>query len=441
MSVNKHLSFRQLPSVKRTLSVALDRHALPLSLLIFLVVFWADQQFSDDLSFTPFYCLAIALLAWYRSAAWAYPAAVCAVLLDLHNTPGWATGQATVARLALTSLPNLLLFAGFAFVTLQARSHFNRLNHSVDLLERLAFHDPLTALPNRPLLYDRLAIAISLARRAHSKVAILLLDLDGFKNINDRHGHHAGDEVLKAVANRLAVLVRGGDTVARLGGDEFAIVLADVSDPHDATSVAEKVLLSVAEPIAARDGGTHQIGVSIGITVFPDHGNEIDNLLANADAAMYESKGRGKSTYTFFSEPDALRSESSWIVFNRSHETGSPEMDQQHKQLIALANQLNVSINAGESTELIGRQFEELVLYTRFHFSTEERLMEQNGYPDQHEHRQSHLRLLSDIGHIKARLHQGSELIALQTIKDWLLGHIETSDKLLGAYLRQHEDD
>jgi hemerythrin-like metal-binding protein len=116
-------------------------------------------------------------------------------------------------------------------------------------------------------------------------------------------------------------------------------------------------------------------------------------------------------------------------------------MDQQHRQLIALANQLNVAINAGEATELIGRQFEELVLYTRFHFSTEERLMEQNGYPDQHEHRQSHLRLLSDIGHIKARLHQGSELIALQTIKDWLLGHIETSDKLLGAYLRQHEDD
>ena len=438
--MNTHSQFFPTASLKRSLSAAADRYALVFAVLIFLLVYWADQHFPDDISLAPFYCIAIALLVWYRSAAIAYLAAICAVLAVLYNTPGVATGQVDMEHLVFKSASDLLLFAGFAFVTLQARSHFNHLKLAADSLERLAFHDSLTDLPNRPLLCDRLAIAISHARRGHHQVALLHLDLDGFNAINDLHGHQAGDEVLKVVASRLIDSVRGGDTVARLGGDEFAIVLGAINDTHDAAKVADKILASVAEPIPARAGGSYQIGVSIGISMFPEHGGEIAKLLAQADSAMYRSKSRGKHIYTFFNKPEARNEESSWIEFNRSHETGFPEIDQQHKQLIVLANRLNAAIGSGEEAEIIKRQFDELVLYTQFHFSTEERLMEQYGYPRQTEHKQSHHRLLSEIGHIKARLNHGGELTTLQTIKDWLLEHIETADKPLGAYLKQHQD-
>jgi diguanylate cyclase (GGDEF)-like protein/hemerythrin-like metal-binding protein len=437
--VSTRRSFFQLASLKRFSSAAADRYALPVFLPLFALVVWADRYFPGDISFAPFYCVLIALLAWYRSATMAYLAAVLSVLAVMHNAPAYAVEPANAPYLALRLLPDLVLFGGFAFVTLQARSHYNRLKVSVDALERLAFRDPLTGLPNRPLLYDRLAIAISQARRNHAKVALLILDLDSFKIINDRHGHQAGDEVLKTVAHRLTECVRGGDTVARLGGDEYAIVLSEINDPHDAENVADKVLASVAEPMAARAGGPYQIGVSIGISLFPDHGNEIDKLLSCADAAMYRSKHNGKNIYTFFGEPEARNTESLWIAYNRSLETGYAEIDQQHRQLIALANKLNASISDGQTTEIIKRQFDELLLYTRFHFSTEERLMAQLAYPHQEEHKLSHQRLLEDLGHIMARLRQGSELIALQTIKDWLLGHIENADKPLGAHLHQLE--
>lgn len=438
--MNTRSLFFPTASLKRSLSAAAERYALVFAVLIFLLVYWGDQRFPDDISLAPFYCIAIALLVWYRNAASAYLAAICAVLIELYNTPGLATGQIDMEHLVFKSASDLLLFAGFAFVTLQARSHFNHLKLAADSLERLAFHDPLTDLPNRPLLCDRLAIAISQARRSHHHVAVLLLDLDGFNAINDLHGRQAGNDVLKVVASRLLASVRGGDTVARLGGDEFAIVLGAINDTHDATKVADKILSSVGEPIPARDGGSHQIGVSIGISMFPEHGGKIDKLLAQADSAMYRSKSHGKNIYTFFSKPEARNEESSWIEFNRSHETGFPEIDQQHKQLIVLANKLNVALSSGEATEIIKRQFDELVLYTQFHFSTEERLMEQYGYPHQTEHKQSHHRLLSEIGHLKARLNHGDELSTLQTIKDWLMGHIEDADKPLGAHLKQHRD-
>ena len=439
--MSKRRSFFQIASLKHTLSAIADRYALPLSLLIFLPAYAADRYFPGDISFAPFYCAVIAVLAWYRNAPLAYLAAVIAVLAASHNTSGPVNGAADLYYLALRSLSDLVLFAGFSFVTLQARSHFNRMKLSVDSLERLAFHDLLTGLPNRPLLYDRLAIAISQARRNQSKVALLLLDLDGFKIVNDRHGHRAGDEVLKTVASRILACVRGVDTVARLGGDEFAIVMADISDPRDAGNVAEKVLSSIAAPIVAREGGVYQVGISIGISVFPEHGNEIDKLLSGADAAMYRSKRGGKNKYTFFSLPAASDAQSPWIEFNRSLETGFAEIDHQHRQLFALAGHLNQAIIAGEPPEIVKRKFNELMLYARFHFSTEERLMEQYGYPVQDDHRQSHLDLLESIDHIRTRLKQGSELISLQTLKDWLLEHIEHSDKLLGAYLSDHPSE
>lgn len=164
-----------------------------------------------------------------------------------------------------------------------------------DRYRHLAYHDTLTQLPNRRLLTDRLDQAIRIAARNNGRVALLLLDLDGFKQINDRHGHAAGDRVLEAVAARLRDAVRDADTVARMGGDEFVVLLPDVEHLEDAVKVADKIHHSICEPIA--DGhALHNVGTSIGISVFPDHGETPDTLLHRADHAMYHGKSRGGKT-------------------------------------------------------------------------------------------------------------------------------------------------
>lgn len=163
----------------------------------------------------------------------------------------------------------------------------------------LAYHDTLTQLPNRRLLVDRLEQAIRAATRHGSKVALLLLDLDGFKQVNDRHGHAAGDRVLEAVAERLRGAIRDADTVARMGGDEFVVLLPEVQEVDDAIRVAEKIHDAVGSPI--EDGRhAHQVGTSIGISLYPDHGETADALLHRADHAMYHGKSRGGKTTRLF---------------------------------------------------------------------------------------------------------------------------------------------
>lgn len=156
----------------------------------------------------------------------------------------------------------------------------------------LAYHDTLTRLPNRRLLTDRLEQAIRLASRRGNRLALLLLDLDGFKQINDRHGHAAGDRVLETVATRLRETVRDADTVARMGGDEFVVLLHEVGGIDDARLVAEKIHARICESIW--DGEyVYSVGTSIGISTFPDHGDTPDALLHCADHAMYGGKSRG----------------------------------------------------------------------------------------------------------------------------------------------------
>jgi len=164
---------------------------------------------------------------------------------------------------------------------------------------RQANFDHLTNLPNRALLFDRLNQECILATRSNSKVALLFADLDGFKLVNDDHGHQAGDLVLKEVARRWLETVRSSDTVARLGGDEFAIVMSAVQDMRDIAAMAEKLLAALESPIELTGGQTSQVGASIGIAVFPADALEIDVLISRADSAMYESKRKGKNTFSF----------------------------------------------------------------------------------------------------------------------------------------------
>lgn len=168
-----------------------------------------------------------------------------------------------------------------------------------DRLTHCAQHDSLTDLPNRVRLKDLLSQALLTAKRHHTMLAVLYLDLDRFKHVNDSLGHMAGDRLLQRVAERLNECVRASDTVCRPGGDEFVIVLSEVTHAEDAAVCAEKLLTSLRLPVAV-DGMEVHISSSIGIAVFPGDGDEVECLLKNADSAMYEAKGLGRDNYQFY---------------------------------------------------------------------------------------------------------------------------------------------
>ena len=164
------------------------------------------------------------------------------------------------------------------------------------LLESLALKDPLTGLANRRLLTERMSIALAHARRNQNTLAVVYLDLDGFRQINNRLGHGAGDTLLKMVAERLVATVREEDTVARLGGDEFIMGLWHLRGTDDAAKVASKVIEVVSQPYSI-EGHTVSITASAGIGMYPLHGEDADTLMRSADQALYETKRAGKNAY------------------------------------------------------------------------------------------------------------------------------------------------
>src|SRR5713226_4798797 len=166
-------------------------------------------------------------------------------------------------------------------------------------LTHSAQHDFLTKLTNRMLLNDRLSYAISLARRHHSHIAVIFLDLDGFKGINDSVGHAIGDKLLQSVSNRLLAAVRGSDTVSRQGGDEFVILLSEIANAQDTAASAKKMLLSIGASHVIEGHDLHIEG-SIGISIYPEDGEDAEALIKNADTAMYHAKGNGRNNFQFF---------------------------------------------------------------------------------------------------------------------------------------------
>jgi diguanylate cyclase (GGDEF)-like protein len=192
-----------------------------------------------------------------------------------------------------------LSFAHSLSLVLDNAREFEQVQQTQNQLDYLAHYDSLTGLPNRDLLTDRVRQALTHARRINAIVAVLFVDLDHFKNINDSLGHSAGDELLQAVAKRMNACVRDGDTVARLGGDEFIILLPTVNAVEDAAIVAAKVLLELA-PAFQLHGHKTFSSASIGISIFPDDTLEMEDLLRNADTAMYHAKTLGRNNYQFF---------------------------------------------------------------------------------------------------------------------------------------------
>jgi diguanylate cyclase (GGDEF)-like protein/PAS domain S-box-containing protein len=192
-------------------------------------------------------------------------------------------------------------------------------------MARLAQHDFLTGLPNRVLLLDRVEQAVVQARRSCKHVALLFVDLDRFKHVNDSLGHDAGDRLLKEIANRLRACVRATDTVCRQGGDEFVVLLPDAPGINDVAHIAEK-LLEACRRRHTNDGQDVHVGASIGISLFPDDGIDVDALTRNADAAMYHAKAIGRNNFQFY----------------------TPDMNARARERLALENQLRRALQQNE---------------------------------------------------------------------------------------------
>jgi diguanylate cyclase (GGDEF)-like protein len=219
---------------------------------------------------------------------------------------------------------------------LQLKDDFSsRLLHS-------AQHDSLTGLPNRSLLHDRITQSIEFARRHGTKFAVLFLDLDGFKHINDSLGHSIGDQLLQSVAKRLVASARGSDTVSRPGGDEFVVLLSEVAQSEDAAILARRMLQSIAN---AHSVGRYELHItaSIGLSVYPDDGLDAETLVKNADTAMYQAKENGRHGYQFFKASMNVRA-----VERQSIEESLRRALE--RQEFALHYQPIININTGEIT-------------------------------------------------------------------------------------------
>lgn len=191
---------------------------------------------------------------------------------------------------------------------LEVRLLYMQLERANQALEFLALHDGLTGLPNRRLLNDRLSSAIALAHRNPSMMAVLYLDLDLFKEINDQFGHDVGDALLAEVGRRLQSAVRQADTVARLGGDEFVLVLPELKDVEDIEVLVGKVVAAVAQPYDI-NGTEMSITASVGVSIYPTHGDTAAVLMKRADMALYRSKQIGKNNYCIASDHDSKQHE------------------------------------------------------------------------------------------------------------------------------------
>ncbi len=306
-------------------------------------------------------------------------------------------------------------------------------------LTSLAFVDALTGLPNRAQFLDRLRDALAAAQAAGTRFALLIADLDGFKAINDRCGHDAGDVVLQVVAKRLRGAARSNDTIARLGGDEFAMILPSIGTPEHAALVAGRVVLSATEPIAIDgngdgDGDSVSLGISVGVALYPPHGADMDRLVRAADTAMYAAKRGGRSRFAIASADTAgndaqpLR----FVDWSEASAVGVELIDAQHRRMAELINALGDDLKSIRPRERVRETMAELVRFTHEHFATEEALLAAHAPGQLERHRRAHRRLLEDLQSLASGVDEQSMALTMRYLQDWLFVHIESADRPLG---------
>jgi diguanylate cyclase (GGDEF)-like protein/PAS domain S-box-containing protein len=274
------------------------------------------------------------MTGWSREEAWGRPLAEVFHIIDATTRQPVGNPMEAAVQIdgTVNLTPNCLLIRRDGFETAiedSASPIHDRDGHAIGAVMvfhdvsaaralalqaiHLAQHDFLTDLPNRMLLNDRLTQAIALARRHGQHLAVLFLDLDQFKNVNDSLGHVIGDALLKSVAGRLVTCVRGSDTVSRQGGDEFVVLLSEIEHAGDATASAQRIIAALVAP---HDIANHQLHVSatIGISIYPDDGPDAETLIKSADTAMYHAKEAGRNSYKLFKgEMNGRAAERQWI--------------------------------------------------------------------------------------------------------------------------------
>jgi diguanylate cyclase (GGDEF)-like protein len=224
-------------------------------------------------------------------------------VLEIYQDYGPVAAAASSIFWPVTAVLGVVLFILYVSLFPLLRRVTRRLRRQVEEMEHQAMHDNLTGLPNRVLFHDRVDQALHAAKRRSGEVAVMFLDLDRFKEVNDTLGHECGDVLLREVGQRLAQSLRAGDTVARLGGDEFGVLASGLDDADDALVVARKLRQAVEWPFALA-GLVLEVEASIGIAVFPEHGTDVDTLLRHADVAVYQSKEAHSGVAVYSPERD-----------------------------------------------------------------------------------------------------------------------------------------
>jgi diguanylate cyclase (GGDEF)-like protein len=213
--------------------------------------------------------------------------------------PSWWTPGHILVLLALALFATLCVLAWVIVLRKRVEGQAILLRESESRFRHMALHDALTGLATRILLEDRLSTAVEAARRHQTGLALLMIDIDKFKIINDTYGHHSGDQVLRVAANRLTQAVRKSDTIARMGGDEFVVLLPDIIDPAMAESIAAKVVKSLAEPVHFMESEI-PVSASVGVCTLESDDLNVERLLKAADKALYQAKARGRNCYHVF---------------------------------------------------------------------------------------------------------------------------------------------
>jgi diguanylate cyclase (GGDEF)-like protein/hemerythrin-like metal-binding protein len=307
---------------------------------------------------------------------------------------------------------------------------------SVPQVGWLARHDALTGLPNRALLLERANMLIRSSRQHRQPFALLMVDLDGFKAVNDGAGHAAGDRVLTLAAQRFLDAVREADTVARLGGDEFSVLMPGTETVAGAALVAERLFGALDQPILIGERN-FRIGCSIGIALFPEDGATAENLLLHADAAMYAAKRAGGGRYFNHGEPAVaalLQSRPLAQPAPRwSEETllGEPELDSDHEQMLELLGQVIALTREGQRTfetmkearDLLGR----VAVDCERHFALEESLLRLDIVANGEAHRRAHQSYLANLNRLVNDFE--AQVAGVVPMVDSLVDHIMTMDR------------
>ncbi|MBN2673926.1 MAG: diguanylate cyclase [Deltaproteobacteria bacterium] len=316
-------------------------------------------------------------------------------------------------------------------------------------IRHLAFYDGLTGLPNRQLLFDRLQQAVASARRRQKRVALLFIDLDNFKPVNDEYGHQLGDWLLKKASHRFKNLLRPYDTAARIGGDEFIVLLPDLESVSDAVEIAERIRRTIDQPFHhAQSGVSLAISSSIGIALFPDHAENEHSLLRVGDDAMYNAKRSGRNQVKVISYPAKpvvpIAEENHYdtamkLIWRPAFECGESQLDQEHRQLFQRANQVmhNAFHNETMSSELVA-SLDQLLLDIAAHFENEETILFNQSFPYLTEHTQKHHILLRRAEELK--ILASHEDIPIKELLDFLVvdviaQHLLTDDKQYFPYV------